>query len=360
VSEDIPPAPELDEEEAIPEPLPQPDPEVEEVAEETPLYQKEGGEQLFVYDPPRTKKAKGSWKANKVDSTISTIIGFLMFLFTLSIIDYGFSMGLFQGPMSILNFLAAERIVRPYGGMDELQQITLAAILAMFFFCSSLMYLSGKRQVTAALMAMLALILSFSIRIYTSLSVDAFEDVNVLGLLLFDLVASIPFTFICWVPAMASSVLHSDDVVRTDFFVVQSEHGVSAEPEPITDSPDDGYVGEDMSAFSVSRPVPPKRRQPKSYSGYELLFLLISMALWPLSLTMLVLFSFPDFSTRFGAISVGSMEGTVLLGLFFFLSVLSSYIVYRYDRESTAGDVYAKEKLAYHRDMDQYLDLKKA
>ena len=43
----------------------------------------------------------------------------------------------------------------------------------------------------------------------------------------------------------------------------------------------------------------------------------------------------------------------------FFLSILCSYIVYRYDSESRAGDVYAKEKLAYHRDMDQYLEFKK-
>ena len=229
-----------------------------------------------------------------------------------------------------------------------------------FGACSSLLYISGKRLVTAALIALVALLVSFSIRIYTAFSVDAFEDVNVMGLLLLDLVASIPFAFTCWIPAMTSSVLYSNDVVRTDFFVVQSEHGVSAEPEPITDSLDVDQAGDDMGAFSVSRPVPPKRRQPKSYSGYEMLFLLLALLLWPASLTMLLLFSFPDFSTRFGAISADSMEGTVLLGIFFFLSILCSYVVYRYDTESRGGDVYAKEKLAYHRDMDQYLDLKKA
>jgi hypothetical protein len=356
---DVPSAPDLDllsstEEEIDDEQSADP-----EVVDETPIHQFTEGEQLYVYDPSRNVKSKSDWKANKVNSTISMFFGILMFLFTMSIMDYGFSMGLFEGPMSILNWLAAERIVRPYGGMDDLQQVTLAAILAMFFFCSSLLYISGKRQVAAALMAMVALLFSFSFRIYTALSVDAFEDVNVIGLLLIDLVASIPFAFTCWVPAMTSSVLFSNDAVRTDFFVAQSEHGVSAEPEPITDSSDEDYAGEDMSAFSVSRPIPPKRRQPKSYSGYEMLFLLLSLALWPASLTMLILFSLPDFSTRYGAISVNSTEGTVLLGLFFFLSALCSYIVYRYDSESRAGDVYAKEKLAYHRDMDQYLDLKK-
>ena len=34
--------------------------------------------------------------------------------------------------------------------------------------------------------------------------------------------------------------------------------------------------------------------------------------------------------------------------------------VVRFDREARDGAEYAKEKLAYHRDMDQFLDLKKA
>ena len=36
-----------------------------------------------------------------------------------------------------------------------------------------------------------------------------------------------------------------------------------------------------------------------------------------------------------------------------------SLIVYRLDKEARAGEIYAKVKLAYHRDMDQYLELKR-
>ena len=38
---------------------------------------------------------------------------------------------------------------------------------------------------------------------------------------------------------------------------------------------------------------------------------------------------------------------------------LCSFIVYRIDKEARSGEIYAKEKLAYHRDMDQYLELKR-
>ena len=356
---DVPPAPDLDS-------LPSTEVKIDddqsaepEVVEETPIHQFTEGEQLYVYEPSKNVKSKSDWKAKKINSTISRFFGFLIFLFTLSIIDYGFSMGLFQGPMSIINFLAAERVARPYGGMNGMQEATLAAILAMFFFFSSLLYISGKRQVAAALLAMFALLVSFSIRIYTAFSVDAFEDVNVLGLLIFDLVLSIPFTFTCWIPAMASSVLFSNDVVSSEFFVVQPEQSASAEPEPITDSSDEDYAGEDMGAFSVSRPPPPKRRQKGSWSIYELVFLGFSFFFWPLTIGthfVMALGIHIEWINYTG--DLDSDGKTLLLPLYLFCCILTMAVI-KFDREARDGDVYAKEMLAYHADMDQYLDLKK-
>ena len=50
---------------------------------------------------------------------------------------------------------------------------------------------------------------------------------------------------------------------------------------------------------------------------------------------------------------------TLLLPLYVLCGICTMAVV-RFDREARDGAEYAKEKLAYHRDMDQYLDLKKA
>ena len=361
-SEDIPPAPELYEEEAIPEPHPQPQPdlEVEEVAAGTPLYRAEDGEQLFVPDPIRTNKVTGSWKANRVNSTISSIFGVVMLLYTLSIIDYVFDVGLFSGTMEILNSLAAKRLVHPYGGMDEVQTMALSGLLAFLFFFSSLLFFSRKRPIKAALVAMFALLASFSIRIFAAIEVNAFEEVDIIGVLIFDLVTIIPFTIGCWVPAMARSVLYSNDVVTTDFVTFQSEQSVSSEPESITDTGYDEYVGEDMGAFSVSRPNPPKRRQKLSYSLYEFLFLAISLCIWPFTIGMHIVMALGITVEWVSYTGDLDSHGITLLVPLYILCGICTIAVVRFDKEARAGEVYAKEKLAYHRDMDQYLDLKKA
>ena len=360
-SDDIPAAPELDEEEAIPdlepepELEPEPDPEVEEVAAGTPLYRAEDGEH-----PLRTNKVTGSWKANRVNSTISSFFGVVMLLYTLSIFDYAFDVGLFDGTMEILNSLAAKRVVHPYGGMDEGQTMALSALLVILFFFSSLLFFSRKRPIKAALVAMFALLASFSIRIFAAIEVNAFEEVDIIGALIIDLVTIIPFTLGCWVPAMTRSVLYSNDVVTTDFVTFQSEQSLSGEPESIIDTGYDDYVGEDMSTFSVSRPIPPKRRQKGSWSVYELLFLTITLFIWPFTIGMHVVMALGITVERFSYTGDLDSHGMTLLVPLYFLCGICTYAVIKFDKEARAGAVYAKEKLAYHRDMDQYLDLKKA
>jgi hypothetical protein len=365
-SDDIPAAPELDEEEAIPdlepepELEPEPDPEVEEVAAGTPLYRAEDGEQLFVPDPLRTNKVTGSWKANRVNSTISSFFGVVMLLYTLSIFDYAFDVGLFDGLMGDINSLVAKRVVHPYGGMDEVQTMALSVLLAFLFFFSSLLFFSRKRPIKAALVAMFALLASFSIRIFAAIEVNAFEEVDIIGALIIDLVTIIPFTLGCWVPAMTRSVLYSNDVVTTDFVTFQSEQSLSGEPESIIDTGYDDYVGEDMGAFSVSRPIPPKRRQQLSYSLYELMFLVISLCIWPFTIGMHIVMALGITVERFSYTGDLDSHGMTLLVPLYFLCGICTYAVIKFDKEARAGAVYAKEKLAYHRDMDQYLDLKKA
>jgi len=48
------------------------------------------------------------------------------------------------------------------------------------------------------------------------------------------------------------------------------------------------------------------------------------------------------------------------LAILFAISVASTYIVYRYDRDARDGPLYAREKAAYQEMMDEYLDAKRA
>ena len=52
-------------------------------------------------------------------------------------------------------------------------------------------------------------------------------------------------------------------------------------------------------------------------------------------------------------------EHNLLLIVLYAVSFFCSLIVYRIDKEARSGEIYAKVKLAYHRDMDQYLELKR-
>ncbi len=55
-----------------------------------------------------------------------------------------------------------------------------------------------------------------------------------------------------------------------------------------------------------------------------------------------------------------NQQGLMLLLPLYIFSFVCTYACYRLDQEAREGDVYAKQKAAYHRDMDQYLNLKKA
>jgi hypothetical protein len=363
--EETPAAPDIDElvkeEGEVVEEL---NPTFEEVDPETPAIQFEGSEQMYVYDPLKfSPKRIQKWKIRRINTSIRIISSLLMLILSLSIINYGFEMGLFKGSMSIFNDLLAERFTRSYGGMDGVQEATLTTVLGLIFCCSSCLFLYGKRQFFSALVAMFGLIISFSIRIYVALDVNAFENVNVISLLIVDLIAMIPFSFLCWVPAMICSSLAYDDQYGDENYYSDASLGVFEGPESIIDGVAVVELGDELSSLMSTippRPSPPRRRQKGSYSLYEILFLLISLILWPTTLSMLVLFSMPEFITRFGSISSQSTVGMCILGIFFFASFACSYIVYRYENEARAGKEYAKEKDAYHETMDQWLEIRKA
>jgi hypothetical protein len=355
---EVPPAPDLvemsqadDEVEQSPEVVQESQPDFREILPETPIFVSEQDGQLYAYDPPRVVDKKTGRRTNRLRRSLNNLFAVMLFIFTLSVIDVGFDMGIFD-KFGILNEILANRVIPPYGGMSDTMTVALSASVAIIFFAATLMLLSGRRPATAGMLVMTAVTLSFAIRGGAAIVAGSFDDLTVVGHLIIDLMLAIPFTVTFWIPAMLQLLLPSDETEPTS--------GFFAEPESITDTSDDGNLGEDMGDFSVARPKPPKRRQPGSYSLYEIIFLILSAVLWPISLGMLILLSLPNFETRYGGISAYSTAGTTLLGIFFFLAITCSYFVFKYDREARDGAEYAKEKLAYHRDMDQFLDLKKA
>ena len=348
--EETPPAPDLDElvkndevEEVVEEIISEPTPVVEEVAAETPVYQFEESEQMYVYDPPTNIKIKKN-HSPKAINYVSFLFGLSMFFITLCILNKGFDFGLDLG---IIYDSIANRFIKSYGGMSEVQVTSLAGALSLILFFSSLMYISG-RQTAAALLVVATVVVSISTRAIVAFNATAFDDDGLFYLIL-DVVLAIPFCFSVWIPSVVRSSLEYD--------AYQSTFNVDSEPESITDATSDEQLGEDMGRFEVERPQPPKRRKIGQGTMYETLFLVFSIILWPVAIGLTLIIG-GGIETRYGLWTVEEHAFMMLFPVYA-AAFCCSFIVYRCDKEARSGEIYAKEKLAYHRDMDQYLDLKK-
>jgi hypothetical protein len=357
---DVPPAPDLvemsqadDEVEQNQEVVQESQPDFREIPPETPIFQDEQDGQLYAYDPPRVIDQKTGKRTNRLRRSINNLFAFMLFIFTLSVIDVGFDMWIFD-KFGILNEILANRVIRTYGGMSDTMTVALSASVAIIFFAATLMLLSGRRPATAGMLVMTAVSLSFVIRGGAAIVAGSFDDITVVVNLIFDLMLAIPFTVTFWIPAMLQLLLPSDETEPTS--------GFYSEPESITDTSDDTEDGEDMGRFDVDRPDPPKRRQRGQGSPYELLFLILALISWPVTLLFSTLVVGEVHVSNFGIDKIWSanQQGLMLLLPLYIFSFVCTYACYRLDQEAREGDVYAKQKAAYHRDMDQYLDLKKA
>jgi len=370
--DEIPAAPDLEEvveDVEVEEVVVEPDPMLDEVAEGTPLYQLGDSEQLYVHDPPKNtqKRAKtahsNNWRAKKIISSLNVIFGGLIFLLTLSVLDYGFDMSIF-GHDGLLNWFARSfgiKLLRPYGGMSDLEVGALAGLLSLMLFTSSLLYLTRRQSKAAAIIVNFVLISSLGMRIYAGINSNSFEIVDTWGDLIFDLMFIIPFSFTCWVPAMVVSEISYSRQSSPESFQVSDDPLFADEiPQPITDTTSDEQLGEDMSRFDVERPQPPRRRKIGQGTMYETLFLLISLVSWPIAICMTALMAIGVHNDTFNVtFSLYENHHRFLLVVLYTFSLFCSIIVYRIDKEARSGDIPAKEKLAYHRDMDQYLELKR-
>jgi hypothetical protein len=267
-----------------------------------------------------------------------------MFFITLCILNKGFDFGLDLG---IIYDSIANRFIKSYGGMSEVQVTSLAGALSLILFFSSLMYISG-RHTAAALLVVATVVVSISTRAIVAFNATAFDDDGLFYLIL-DVVLAIPFCFSVWIPSVVRSSLEYD--------AYQSTFNVDSEPESITDATSDEQLGEDVGRFEVERPQPPKRRKIGQGTMYETLFLVFSIILWPVAIGLTLIIG-GGIETRYGLWTVEEHAFMMLFPVYA-ASFCCSFIVYRCDKEARSGEIYAKEKLAYHRDMDQYLDLKK-
>ena len=116
---------------------------------------------------------------------------------------------------------------------------------------------------------------------------------------------------------------------------------------------------ETMDDSTVIRPKrPPRRARPLFF--YEGFFLIIAIVLWPLSLLSMVALASADLRETLALpadFNSNSTTGQMLLGILFSLCLMSTYIVYRFDREARDHPMYDKEMEAYVKSMEHWIGI---
>ncbi len=245
----------------------------------------------------------------------------------------------------------AERFHMGYGGMTDTTYFILRIEVAVAFFLAAYWMLTRRAKWTFYVMLFT---IPFSILFRTIVAINAgyIEGVLDYGHPLIDAISSIPFLVTAAVPWMATyelGLLPNNEVVG--IIHIDSE----SEEELIGDTRN--YSMSQMDQFAVTRPMPPRRRRPMELF-YEGVFLLVSMILWPLTVGTHFLLAL-EIPTRYGTWTMEANALTLLAPLYA-LSLLSAWVVVRSDREARGGPLYAKEKEAYQKFMDQFLSLKEA
>ena len=268
--------------------------------------------------------------------------GYYMVL-TLSVMGFFTSFSILE-EFSILG----DRFIQDYGGMEEIWISTLQYETASGLFIAGLLYLFGRVK-TASILSILIALNSIIFRFIFASEADVMSQyaifealIDFVSLSLFCVTSAVPWFFI------------SDfENIRDQDFSKQIHY---EESEELIQSTHDEMLT-DMDQFAVTRPTPPRRRRPMELF-YEGIFLLISMMLWPITISTHFLLAL-EIPTRYGTWDMETNAATLLVPLYL-LSFLATWVVIRSDREARGGALYAKEKEAYHEFMNQFLALKKA
>jgi len=132
-------------------------------------------------------------------------------------------------------------------------------------------------------------------------------------------------------------------------------HPLLGPQELISASPDDD-TGDTLELMKPKRPT--RRARPLFF--YEGVFLLISAILWPAALFSLAALASAELRESMGLpgdFDSGTMSGQLFLGILFVLAAISTYIVYKFDREARDAPMYAKEMEAYVKHMEHWINI---
>ena len=257
----------------------------------------------------------------------------------------------FFGQFGDLIISYAERFHMHYGGMNDTTHFILKANVAAGFLLAAYWMLTKRAKWTFYVM-LFTIPSSILFRIIVAINAGSIDGVSDYGNMVIDIICSVPFLVTAAVPWMATHELGllPDPEERGLIHIVhESEEGL------IDDT--DNHVLNHMDQFAVTRPTPPRRRRPMELF-YEGVFLLVSMVLWPLTIGTHFLLAL-EIPTRYGTWTMEANALTLLVPLYA-LSLISAWVVVRSDREARGGPLYAKEKEAYQKFMDQFLSLKEA
>jgi len=258
-----------------------------------------------------------------------------------------------MGIFSSLEFLEeleflGDRFIQDYGGMDEIWQSSLQLQTAIVLIFIAFFYLFGRVKFAITMSVLLASS-SLILRLFFALESDTMNQfaliealVDFVSLTIFCVTSAIPWFFISDLENIRNQDYSNQIVGEPSKALMIDTHNTDLT---------------DMDQFAVTRPSPPRRRRPMELF-YEGIFLLISMILWPITISTHFLLAL-EIPTRYGSWDMETNAATLLLPLYL-LSFLATWVVIRSDREARGGALYAKEKEAYHEFMDQFLALKKA
>jgi len=257
----------------------------------------------------------------------------------------------FFGQFGNLIISYAERFHMHYGGMTDTTHLILKANVAAGFFLAAYWMLTRRAKWTFYVM-LFTIPSSILFRIIVAINAGSINGVSDYGDMVIDIICSVPFLVTAAVPWMAT---HELGLLANNGDGGLIHITTEMEEELIGDT--DNSVLSHMDQFAVTRPTPPRRRRPMELF-YEGVFLLVSMILWPLTVGTHFLLAL-EIPTRYGTWTMEANALTLLAPLYA-LSLLSAWVVVRSDREARGGPLYAKEKEAYQKFMDQFLSLKEA
>ena len=283
---------------------------------------------------PRKPPFDSDWVASFLRTFTKVFFATQAFLFSLALFNFAYDLDLFFWPVEYFFDLIAERLLGDYS--ETLISVKIrAVILGILLLTVSLLMLIGFRpSVTISLLGF-TFVLSFLMRINMG---DPFSDGS-------DILKDFIWCFYFTVYGSIIFFARDPDI----------DHPLLGPQELISPSTY-GSSGERLELMKPKRPA--RRARPLFF--YEGVFLIISLVLWPLSLFSLVALGSADLRLDVGLpgdFNSGSLSGQMLLGILFGLTMLSSYIVYKFDREARDAPMYAKEMEAYVTHMEHWINI---